>query len=165
MLQHLLMTSVAAALFAASGLGTLALRVASPDVRQRYLLPFLHSRLMSALTFPVVGLVIYALTMWATHFTTLYNLALLVANRDTTDTVTTASPGARETTPTSNTRPPATPVGTSPPDAAAAPSGCVLAEAAFCEDFEGERGSSAGRNGDVSLERFSLAAVAIGVEA
>lgn len=77
MLQHLLMTSVAAALFAASGLGTLALRVASPDVRQRYLLPFLHSRLVSALTFPVVGLVIYALTMWATHFTTLYNLALL----------------------------------------------------------------------------------------
>ncbi|MEW5992245.1 MAG: cytochrome c oxidase assembly protein [Chloroflexota bacterium] len=77
MLQHLLMTSVAAPLFAASGLGTIALRVASPDVRGRYLLPFLHSRLMSALTFPVVGLVVYVLTMWATHFTTLYNLALL----------------------------------------------------------------------------------------
>ena len=77
MLQHLLMTSVAAPLFAASGIGTLALRVASADVRNRYLLPFLHSRLVSALTFPIVGLVIFALTMWATHLTTLYNLALL----------------------------------------------------------------------------------------
>ena len=77
MLQHLLLTTVAAPLFAASGIGTLALRVASPTQRSRVLLPILHSRVVSALTFPIVGLAAYVVTMWATHFTTLYNLALL----------------------------------------------------------------------------------------
>ena len=77
MLQHLLLTTVAAPLFAASGIGTLALRVAAPTQRSRVLLPILHSRVVSALTFPIVGLAAYVITMWATHFTTLYNLALL----------------------------------------------------------------------------------------
>lgn len=77
MVQHLLLVSVAAPLFAASGIGTLALRAASADVRNRYLLPFLHSRVVSALTFPVVGWVAFAGVMWGSHFTTLYNAALL----------------------------------------------------------------------------------------
>ncbi|MEX1173518.1 MAG: cytochrome c oxidase assembly protein [Chloroflexota bacterium] len=77
MVQHLLLVSVAAPLLAASGIGTLALRAASPDVRQRYLLPFLHSRLVSALTFPVVGWLAFIGVMWGSHFTTLYNTALL----------------------------------------------------------------------------------------
>ncbi|MHB8893197.1 MAG: cytochrome c oxidase assembly protein [Candidatus Limnocylindrales bacterium] len=76
MVQHLLLVAVAAPLFAASGIGTLALRAASADVRQRYLLPFLHSRVISALTFPVVGWLAFAGVMWGSHFSTLYNAAL-----------------------------------------------------------------------------------------
>lgn len=77
MIQHLLLVSVAAPLFALSGIGTLALRVASPEQRSRYLLPFLHSRLVVALTFPVVGFMAFVGVMWGSHFTTLYNAALL----------------------------------------------------------------------------------------
>ena len=77
MVQHLLLVSVAAPLFAVSGIGTLALRATSADVRNRYLLPVLHSRFVSALTFPVVGWVAFAGVMWGSHFTTLYNAALL----------------------------------------------------------------------------------------
>ena len=67
MVQHLLLVSVAAPLLALSGIGTLALRAASADARNRYLLPFLHSRVVSALTFPVVGWVAFAGVMWGTH--------------------------------------------------------------------------------------------------
>ena len=77
MVQHLLLVAVAAPLFAASGIGTLALRFATPDVRNTYLLPFLHSRLVTALTFPVVGWIAFVAVMWGAHFTTLYNAALL----------------------------------------------------------------------------------------
>lgn len=77
MVQHLLLVSVAAPLFAASGIGTLALRTATSDVRSRYLLPFLHSRLVAALTFPVIGWVAFAGVMWGSHFSSLYNAALL----------------------------------------------------------------------------------------
>lgn len=77
MVQHLLLVAVAAPLLALSGIGTLALRVSSADVRDRYLLPFLHSRLVSALTFPVVGWVAFAGVMWGSHFSSLYNAALL----------------------------------------------------------------------------------------
>lgn len=76
-IQHMLLVSVAAPLFALSGIGTLALRAASPDLRNRYLLPFLHSRLVAALTFPVVGFIAFIGVMWGSHFTTLYNAALL----------------------------------------------------------------------------------------
>ena len=69
MVQHLLLVAVAAPLFAASGIGTLALRAASAETRSRYLLPFLHSRVVSALTFPVVGWVAFAGVMWGSHFT------------------------------------------------------------------------------------------------
>lgn len=77
MVQHLLLVAVAAPFFAASGIGTLALRYSTPDVRKTYLLPFLHSRVVSALTFPVVGWVAFAAVMWGAHFSTLYNAALL----------------------------------------------------------------------------------------
>lgn len=77
MVQHLLLVAVAAPLFAASGIGTLALRAASADTRERYFLPFLHSRLVTALTFPVIGWVAFAGVMWGSHFSTLYNAALL----------------------------------------------------------------------------------------
>ena len=77
MVQHLLLVSVAAPLLAASGIGTLALRAASKGTRNRLLLPILHSRVISALTFPVVGWVAFAGVMWGSHFSSLYNAALL----------------------------------------------------------------------------------------
>ncbi len=77
MLQHLLLVAVAPPLLAASGIGTLALRAASKTTRDRYLLPFLHSRVVSALTFPVVGWLALPVVMWGSHFTQLYNLALV----------------------------------------------------------------------------------------
>ena len=77
MVQHLALVAVAAPLFAISGIGTLALRAASPETRSRYLLPFLHGRLVSALTFPVVGWVAFAGVMWGSHYSSLYNAALL----------------------------------------------------------------------------------------
>lgn len=77
MLQHLLLVAVAPPLLAASGIGTLALRAASRTNRDRYLLPFLHSRLVSALTFPVVGWLALPAVMWGSHLSQLYNLALV----------------------------------------------------------------------------------------
>lgn len=77
MLQHLLLVAVAPALLAASGVGTLALRAASRTARDRYLLPFLHSRLVSGLTFPLVGWLALPAVMWGTHFTQVYDLALV----------------------------------------------------------------------------------------
>lgn len=77
MLQHLLLVAVAPPLFAASGIGTLALRAASRSTREQYLLPFLHSRVVSALTFPVVGWLALPAVMWGSHFSQLYDLALV----------------------------------------------------------------------------------------
>lgn len=77
MLQHLLLVVVAPPLLAASGIGTLALRAASRSSRDRYLLPFLHGRLVSALTFPVVGWLALPAVMWGSHLSQLYNLALV----------------------------------------------------------------------------------------
>lgn len=77
MFQHLLLVAVAPPLLAASGVGTLALRAASRVTRDRHLLPFLHSRLVSALTFPLVGWLALPAVMWGTHFTQVYDLALV----------------------------------------------------------------------------------------
>lgn len=77
MIQHLLLVSVAAPLFAASGIGTLALRAATAETRNRVLLPILHGRIVTALTFPVVGWLAFASVMWGSHFSSLYNAALL----------------------------------------------------------------------------------------
>jgi putative membrane protein len=57
--------------------GTLALRAASPGTRDRYLLPFLHSRFTTALTFPLVGWLAMPIVMWGTHYSDVYNAALL----------------------------------------------------------------------------------------
>lgn len=77
MVQHLLLVAVAPPLFAYSGIGTLALRAASADVRKTRLLPLMHSRALSWLTFPVVGWIAFAGVLWGSHFSNLYNAALL----------------------------------------------------------------------------------------
>lgn len=76
MVQHLLMAMVAAPLLAMGAPITLLLRVSAPRVRQRVVLPILHSLPLRIISFPVVTWVLFAGVMWASHFSPLYNLAL-----------------------------------------------------------------------------------------
>jgi len=76
MVQHLLLTLVAAPLFALSAPITLLLRLSSPATRRRWILPALHSHVMRTLSFPVVSWLIFAAVMWGTHFSPLFDRAL-----------------------------------------------------------------------------------------
>lgn len=76
MVQHVLLTMVAAPLIALSAPITLLLRVATPGVRQRWILPVLHSRVVRVLAFPVVAWIAFAAVMWASHFSALFNASL-----------------------------------------------------------------------------------------
>jgi putative membrane protein len=75
MVQHMLLQLVAAPLLLAGAPITLTLRVASPGVRRR-LLAVLHSRVLRALSFPVLAWVFFAATNWGWHYSTLYDDAL-----------------------------------------------------------------------------------------
>jgi cytochrome c oxidase assembly factor CtaG len=76
MVQHVLLTLVAAPLLALSAPITLILRLASPSTRQRWILPVLHSRLVRVLSFPVLAWILFAGVMWVSHFSALFNAAL-----------------------------------------------------------------------------------------
>jgi cytochrome c oxidase assembly factor CtaG len=76
MVQHILLMLVAAPLIALSGPITLLLRLATPQGRRRWILPFLHSRVVRAATFPVVAWVVFAGVLWATHFSPIFNASL-----------------------------------------------------------------------------------------
>jgi putative membrane protein len=76
MVQHLLLAMVAPPLLAFGAPVTLALRVASPAVRRAALLPLLHSRLVRAVSWPPFGWATFAVVMWATHFSPIFNAAL-----------------------------------------------------------------------------------------
>lgn len=75
MVQHMLLELVAAPLLLAGGPITLALRVSTPPVR-RVLLAVLQSRMVHALSFPVVAWVLFAAVNWGWHFSVLYDQAL-----------------------------------------------------------------------------------------
>lgn len=75
MVQHLLVTLVAAPLLAFSAPVALALRSGSPRVRDA-LLRVVHARPVRALTHPVVSWSALGLVMWATHYSALYDAAL-----------------------------------------------------------------------------------------
>jgi len=76
MVQHILLTLVAAPLIALGAPVTLLLRVATPAVRRRWILPVLHSRILRIVSFPVVAWVALAAVMWGTHFSALFDVAL-----------------------------------------------------------------------------------------
>ena len=76
MVQHLLLSMVVPPLLALGTPITLLLRVSSPSVRQRLLLPALHSRLMRVVSSPLVAWPVFSIVMWATHFSPLYDAAL-----------------------------------------------------------------------------------------
>jgi len=76
MVQHILLALVAAPLLTLGGPITLLLRAVSPETRRRSILPVLHSRVVRALSFPVVTWVLFAGFMWAAHFSPLFDAAL-----------------------------------------------------------------------------------------
>ena len=76
MVQHLLLTMVAAPLLALGAPITLLLRVSSPGARRRIWLPLLHSRLLRVLSFPVVTWLLFAGVLWASHFSALFDASL-----------------------------------------------------------------------------------------
>jgi len=76
MVQHLLLAFVAAPLLMLGAPITLLLRVATPQGRKRIILPILHSRVMRVLAFPLVSWGLFALVMWGSHFSPLFDAAL-----------------------------------------------------------------------------------------
>lgn len=76
MIQHVLLTMVAAPLLALGAPITLLLRVARPRTRRRVILPLLHSLPIRVLTFPVVPWLLFAFALWGTHFSPVFERSL-----------------------------------------------------------------------------------------
>ena len=76
MVQHVLLMLVAAPLLALAAPITLVLRLSSGETRRRRLIPFLHSGPVRFLAHPIVAWVMFAVMMWATHFSPLFNASL-----------------------------------------------------------------------------------------
>lgn len=76
MVQHMLIIMVAAPLVLLGTPVTLALRGATPNLRRHVLLPALHSRVLKAVTFPVLAWGLLAGTLWLTHYSAMFDAAL-----------------------------------------------------------------------------------------
>ena len=76
MVQHLLLMLVAAPLLVLAAPITQLLRASSSEMRQRRLVPVLHSAVVAALGHPVVTWLAFTLVVWLTHFSPLFNDAL-----------------------------------------------------------------------------------------
>lgn len=76
MVQHLLLLAIAAPLFALAAPVTLLLRVVSPATRARFILPVLHSGLVGVATHPLIAWIVFAVVMWGTHFSPLFDAAV-----------------------------------------------------------------------------------------
>lgn len=76
MTQHVLLMMVVAPLLVLGSPVLLVLRLASPDIRRRRLVPLLRSRTVHALSSPVGTWVFFAAVVVGTHFSPFYNLAL-----------------------------------------------------------------------------------------
>jgi putative copper resistance protein D len=76
MVQHMLLTLVAAPLLVLGAPITLLLRVASPVARRRWILPVLHSRVVRVVSHPIVTWSVFTVVMWASHLSPLFDAAL-----------------------------------------------------------------------------------------
>jgi cytochrome c oxidase assembly factor CtaG len=76
MVQHILLAMVGAPLLLLGAPITLLLRVASPVTRQRRILPVLNSRPVRFISHPIVGWLAFAVVLWASHFSPLFEAAL-----------------------------------------------------------------------------------------
>jgi putative copper resistance protein D len=72
----MLLTLVGPVLLLYAGPITLLLRASSAETRRRWIFPFLHSRVIRFLSFPVVSWLLFAAVMWASHFSPLFDAAL-----------------------------------------------------------------------------------------
>ena len=76
MIQHMLLIFVAAPFLLMGAPITLLLRVSTPRFRKRVVLPVLHSGAVRALSFPVFTWGLLMAVLWATHFSSLFDIAL-----------------------------------------------------------------------------------------
>ncbi len=76
MVQHLLLSFVAAPLLVLAAPITLLLRVASPEARRKWILPALNSHLVRVISHPLVAWCLFAGVMWFTHFSPLFDASL-----------------------------------------------------------------------------------------
>jgi putative membrane protein len=76
MVQHLLLTMVAAPLLVLGAPVMLALRAVAPATRRGVLVPLLHSRAVRLLGSPLLGWSLFTLVMWGSHFSPLYEAAV-----------------------------------------------------------------------------------------
>ena len=74
--QHLLLAMVAPPLLALGAPVLVLLRISTPGVRSRFVLPALHSRLVRFSSSPLLAWLLFTIVMWATHFTPIYEAAL-----------------------------------------------------------------------------------------
>jgi putative copper resistance protein D len=80
MVQHMLLAMLAPPLLALGAPVTVLLRCSSPPLRRKVLLPILHSRVVAALSWPLVAWAVFSIVLLATHFSPLFDAAL--ENRD-----------------------------------------------------------------------------------
>jgi cytochrome c oxidase assembly factor CtaG len=76
MVQHILLTLIGPPLLALGAPITLILRAVRPETRRRVVLPILHSLPVRIVTFPLVTWLLFALAMWGTHFSPIFNQSL-----------------------------------------------------------------------------------------
>ena len=76
MVQHLLLSFVAAPLLVLAAPITLLLRWASPQARRKWILPVLNSRVVRVISHPLVAWGLFAAVMWFSHFSPLFDAAL-----------------------------------------------------------------------------------------
>lgn len=76
MVQHMALLVLVGPLLLLGAPVLLLLRVNSRRVRREWIIPILHSRLVSWLTRPVVGVALFAVVLLGTHFTPFYEYAI-----------------------------------------------------------------------------------------
>ena len=76
MIQHLLLSFVAAPLLVLAAPITLLLRWVSPEARRRWVLPVLESRVVRFISHPLIAWIAFAGVMWFSHFSPLFDAAL-----------------------------------------------------------------------------------------
>jgi putative membrane protein len=76
MVQHMLLMMVGAPLLVLGAPVLLLLRVSSRETRRRWILPVLHSRIVTVLTNPIVSGLLLAVVIMGTHFSAFFDYAL-----------------------------------------------------------------------------------------
>ncbi len=76
MVQHMLIVFGAAPAIVLAAPITLLLRVATPAVRARWILPVLRSRVVKVIAHPVVAWLLFTAVMWGSHVSPLFDAAL-----------------------------------------------------------------------------------------